>query len=68
MVDDDVEDTLKYHFKNTFIFRPDKTLPLTGDEIITMPHPCNHICLILFTSDFSCLFVTGFITDFFHID
>lgn len=39
MVDNDEEDTLTYHFKNTFIFRPDKSVPLTGNEIITMPHP-----------------------------
>lgn len=40
MVDNDEEDTLKYHYKNTFIFRPDLSGPgLTGNEIITMPHP-----------------------------
>ena len=40
MIDDDEEDTLKYNYKNTFIFRPDLSGPgLTGDEIITMPHP-----------------------------
>lgn len=39
MVDDDEEDTLKYHYKNTFIFRPDLSNGLTGNEIITMPHP-----------------------------
>lgn len=46
LVDNDEEDTLTYHFKNTFKFRPDLSGPgLTGDEIITMPHPCTHsIC------------------------
>lgn len=32
-------DTLKYHFSNTLIFRPDLSNGLTGNEIITMPHP-----------------------------
>lgn len=40
MVDDEEDDTLTYHFKNTFIFRPDLSGPgLTGNEIITMPMP-----------------------------
>lgn len=40
LVDDEEEDTLTYHYKNTFIFRPDLSGPgLTGNEIITMPHP-----------------------------
>ncbi|XP_031624944.1 sensory neuron membrane protein 1-like [Contarinia nasturtii] len=40
LVDNDEEDTLKYHYKNTFIFRPDLSGDgLTGNEIITMPHP-----------------------------
>lgn len=40
LVDDEAYDTLTYHFKNTFIFRPDLSGPgLTGNEIITMPHP-----------------------------
>lgn len=39
MVDDEEDDTLTYHFKNTFIFRPDLSgQGLTGNEIITMPH------------------------------
>lgn len=40
LVDDEEDDTLTYHYKNTFIFRPDLSGPgLTGNEIITMPHP-----------------------------
>lgn len=39
LVDDETDDTLTYHYKNTFIFRPDLSGPgLTGNEIITMPH------------------------------
>lgn len=36
--DDTNEDTVEFSFKNTFIFDEELTLPLTGDEIITMPH------------------------------
>jgi len=36
--DDIQDDTLGFNFKNTFIFDEMMTLPLTGDEIITMPH------------------------------
>lgn len=39
LVDDEAEDTLTYHFRNKFIFRPDLSENLTGDEIVTMPHP-----------------------------
>lgn len=43
LVDNDEVDTLKYHYKNVFKFRRDLSGPgLTGDEIITMPHPCMH--------------------------
>lgn len=42
MVDDEAEDTLTYHYKNTFIFRPELSgAGLTGNEIITMPHPSD---------------------------
>lgn len=38
--DNDNDDTLTYHFKSTYFFRPEKSGPgLTGDEMITMPHP-----------------------------
>jgi scavenger receptor class B, member 1 len=37
-VEDVEEDTITFNFKNTFIFRPDLSNGLTGEEIITMPH------------------------------
>lgn len=40
--DNEEEDTMTYHFQNRFIFRPDLSGNLTGDEIITMPHPRNY--------------------------
>lgn len=46
LIDNDENDTLTYHFKNTYIFRPDLSGPgLTGNEIIVMPHPCKYDCL-----------------------
>lgn len=30
---------MTYHYRNTYKFRPDLSNGLTGDEIITMPHP-----------------------------
>lgn len=36
--DDDVKDTISYTMKNKFIFRPDLSRGLTGDEIVTVPH------------------------------
>lgn len=39
MVDDEEHDTLEYRMKNTLIFRPDLSAPLTGNEIITAVHP-----------------------------
>lgn len=42
MVDDEEEDTLTYHYKNTYKFRPDLSGPgLTGDETVVMIHPCK---------------------------
>lgn len=42
--DDDFRDTVSYTMKNRFVFRPDLSNGLTGDEIVTMPH------LVLFGS------------------
>lgn len=42
LIDDEEEDTLTFHFRNRFIFRPDRSGNLTGDEIVVVPHPCNH--------------------------
>ena len=42
LVDDEAEDTVTYHYKNTFIFRPDLSGNLTGDELIVLPHPCKY--------------------------
>lgn len=39
MVNNEKEDTVAYDILNTLIFRPDLTLPLTGDEIWVVPHP-----------------------------
>lgn len=36
--DDEIQDTLSFNLRNTFIFRHDLTMPLTGSEMITMPH------------------------------
>ncbi|XP_058061742.1 sensory neuron membrane protein 1 [Anopheles bellator] len=37
-VDNEEEDTLTFTLRNTWIFRPDLSA-LTGDEIVTVPHP-----------------------------
>lgn len=39
MVDDEEFDALEYRMTNTYIFRPDLTIGLTGNEIITSVHP-----------------------------
>lgn len=36
--DDALKDTISYTMKNRFIFRPDLSNGLTGDEIVTLPH------------------------------
>ena len=38
LVDRDIDDTVEYAFKNKYIFRPDLSEGLTGDEELTMPH------------------------------
>eukprot|EP00102_Acyrthosiphon_pisum_P006877 XP_003240759.3 PREDICTED: LOW QUALITY PROTEIN: sensory neuron membrane protein 1 [Acyrthosiphon pisum] len=38
LIDDIDADTVEFSFKNTFVFDEMSTLPLTGDEIIVMPH------------------------------
>lgn len=42
--DDDTQDTLEFSLKSKFIFKPDKTLPLTGQERITIPHMVVMVC------------------------
>lgn len=39
-MDNEDDDTVTFDMVNTFIFRPDLTLPygLTGNEIVTVPH------------------------------
>lgn len=38
LVDNEEEDTVSFDMKNTFIFRPDLTKGLTGNEVVTIPH------------------------------
>lgn len=38
LVEDTEEDTITFYLKDSFIFRPDLSNGLTGEEIITLPH------------------------------
>lgn len=38
IVDDTLKDTISYTMQNRFVFRPDLSNGLTGDEIVTLPH------------------------------
>lgn len=42
MVDNEAEDSVTFHYKNTYVFRPDLSGNLTGDEIIVVPHPSKY--------------------------
>ena len=42
--EDDAEDTLTYYEKITFIFKPEKPGGLTGNELVTIPHPLLVVC------------------------
>nr|AVM18969.1 sensory neuron membrane protein 1 [Holotrichia parallela] len=37
--EDEEDDTMTFYSKETFIFRPDQSSPLTGNEVLTIPHP-----------------------------
>lgn len=39
MVDNEEEDSVTFHYSNTYFFRPDLSGNLTGDEIVVVPHP-----------------------------
>lgn len=45
MFDNEEEDTLTFHRKDTYIFRPDLSGALTGEETIVVPHPSNGFCV-----------------------
>lgn len=38
MVDNEDDDTVTFDMVNTFVYRPDLTKGLTGNEMITIPH------------------------------
>lgn len=38
-VDDVEQDTLEFTDRKTFLFSPEQTAPLTGDEELTLLHP-----------------------------
>lgn len=39
VVDNDAEDTIEYNPKDVFIFDQEKSGKLTGEEVVTVPHP-----------------------------
>lgn len=39
-MDNEAEDTITYHYRNKYIFRPD--LGLSGNEFVVMPHPSKY--------------------------
>lgn len=39
VIDNEADDTLEYSPKDTFIFNKEKSGKLTGEEIVTIPHP-----------------------------
>ncbi|XP_055606895.1 sensory neuron membrane protein 1-like [Uranotaenia lowii] len=49
--DNEEEDTMAFNMRNTWIFRPDLSLPLTGNEMITIPHPIIMGALIMVQRD-----------------
>lgn len=38
-IDNEANDTFTFKMKDTFIFNKEKSYPLTGDELVTIPHP-----------------------------
>lgn len=54
MVDNEEDDTVSFDMVNTFIFRPDLTKGLTGNEIVTIPHL---LIMVSWKKLFSCFFM-----------
>uniref|UniRef100_T1IC90 Sensory neuron membrane protein 1 n=1 Tax=Rhodnius prolixus TaxID=13249 RepID=T1IC90_RHOPR len=52
LVDDVDEGTITYSNMNTWYFQKEKTLPLTGDEVVTIPHLPLWSMLLVAESDF----------------